>query len=164
MSLKLASLIIGLIGLLCVSAPSVAILHAQETTVKASASQLEALTKADDARVAAMKMPSKEKLAAIFSDELHYTHSNGNLDTKQSFIEVLTAGKTKYVAYDYEKREFHLAAPNIALMTGRAHVQARTGEATMDSVLSFLAVWRLEKGEWKFLAWQSCRVPPPAAK
>jgi len=29
----------------------------------------------------------------------------------------------------------------------------------MDSVLSFLAVWREENGKWRFLAWQSCKLP-----
>jgi hypothetical protein len=31
-----------------------------------------------------------------------------------------------------------------------------------DSIYSFLAVWREEKGQWRFLAWQSCKLPPPA--
>jgi hypothetical protein len=32
--------------------------------------------------------------------------------------------------------------------------------------LSYLAVWRQEGGQWRFLAWQSCRMPetPAAAK
>ena len=28
--------------------------------------------------------------------------------------------------------------------------------------LNFLAVWREEGGSWHFLAWQSCKNPPPA--
>jgi len=30
----------------------------------------------------------------------------------------------------------------------------------MTTGISYLAVWRLEKGQWKFLAWQSCKIPP----
>jgi hypothetical protein len=31
--------------------------------------------------------------------------------------------------------------------------------------LSFLAAYRLEKGTWRFIAWQSCKLDPaPAAK
>jgi hypothetical protein len=33
-----------------------------------------------------------------------------------------------------------------------------TAEATVDSLFSFLAVWRLEEGRWRFLARQSCRI------
>ncbi|QIF02718.1 nuclear transport factor 2 family protein [Roseimicrobium sp. ORNL1] len=117
--------------------------------------ELVAVTAADNARVAAFKKPTAEKLGEIFSDELHYAHSTGAVDTKASFIPVLTSGKTRYLGIDYEKREFTFPAPGIALMTGRARIQAETAESRMDSVLSFLAVWRLENGQWRFLAWQS---------
>lgn len=123
---------------------------------------LTAVKAADEARVAAMQSGNREKLDAIFSDELRYAHSNGIVDTKKSFIEILAAGKTKYLGYDYEEQNFTFPAPGIALMTGRAHVKADAGGTIMDGVLSFLAVWREEKGHWRFLAWQSCKLPPVA--
>ncbi|MFN0080676.1 MAG: nuclear transport factor 2 family protein [Prosthecobacter sp.] len=122
--------------------------------------KLAAVQAADKARVAAMQSPDRDKLSAIFSDELRYAHSNGIVDTKASFIDILTAGKTKYVGYDYEEQSFTFPAPGIALMSGRAHVRAVTATGEMDSVLSFLAVWREEGGQWRFLAWQSCKLPP----
>ena len=124
--------------------------------------QLAAVLAADKARVAAMQSGDRSKLGAVFSDELRYAHSNGIVDTKQSFIDILSAGKTKYVGYDYEEQDFTFPAPGIALMTGRAHVKAETEGKAMDAVLSFLAIWREEKGQWRFLAWQSCKLPPVA--
>jgi hypothetical protein len=121
---------------------------------------LAALKTADKARVAAMQSGERSKLDAIFSDELRYAHSNGVVDTKKSFIDILSAGKTKYVGYDYEEQNFTFPAPGIALMSGRAHVKADSEGKAMDAVLSFLAVWREEKGQWRFLAWQSCKLPP----
>lgn len=120
------------------------------------------LAAADDARVTAMKSVDQPKLAAIFSDDLRYAHSNGIVDNKSSLTETLVAGKTRYVGYDYEERKFTFPAPGIALMTGRTHIVAESGAGKMDSVLGFLAVWREEKGEWRFLAWQSCKLPAPA--
>ena len=122
---------------------------------------LAGVTRADDARVAAFRTPTAEGLAAIFADELHYAHSSGLIDTKQSFIESLTTGRTKYHSIDYEKREFTFPAPGVALMRGRVRIRAESPTGPSDNVLSFLAVWRLEEGRWKFLAWQSCRLPPP---
>lgn len=121
---------------------------------------LSAVKAADKTRVTAMQTADRDQLTAIFSDELRYAHSTGVVDTKATFIDVLTSGKTKYVGYDYEEQSFTFPAPGIALMSGRAHVKAETANGTMDSVLSFLAVWREEKGQWKFLAWQSCKLPP----
>ena len=122
-----------------------------------------ALATADTERVAAMKSADREKLAAILSDDLRYAHSSGTVDTKQSFIESLTSGRTKYVALDYEERAFTFPAPGIALMTGRAHVKVANATGEVDMLLSFLSVWREENGHWRFLAWQSCKLPAPAA-
>ncbi|RFC44308.1 MAG: protein of unknown function DUF4440 [Verrucomicrobia bacterium] len=129
--------------------------HAAEETRSAK------LQAADDARVSATKAADTGKLRAILSEELRYAHSNGLVDTRESFIELVTSGKTKYEAIEYEERRFTFPAPKIALMSGRAHIVAQTGTGVMDSVLSFLAVWREEEdGTWRFLAWQSCRLPP----
>lgn len=125
--------------------------------------KLAAVQAADKARVAAMQSGDRENLDTVFSDELRYAHSNGVVDTKASFIAIIAAGKTKYVGYDYEEQNITFPAPGIALMSGRAHIKAETAGGTMDSVLSFLAVWREEGGQWRFLAWQSCK-PPGAAK
>ena len=126
----------------------------------ADSAQQTAVMAADDRRVQAMKKVSVDQLQAVFSDELRYAHSNGVVDTKASLIEVLTSGTTKYVGYDYVERSFTFPAPDIALMAGQARIQAETAKGKMDSILSFLAVWRLEQGQWRFLAWQSCKLPP----
>jgi len=127
---------------------------------KAPNAALAAVEAADDTRVATMKAGNREKLDGIFSDDLHYAHSTGEVDTKSSSIPKLTSGKTKYLNVDYEKRDFTFPVPGVALMTGRVHIRAVSGKTTNDNVLSFLAAWRLEKGQWRFLAWQSCRLPP----
>ncbi len=125
-----------------------------------------AVRAADDARIAAMQTPERGRLAAIFSDDLRYAHSNGLVDTKASFIDALVAGRTRYLGYDHEERKFTFPAPGVALMTGRARIQVASATGGMEATLSYLAVWREESGQWRFLAWQSCRLPPstPAEK
>jgi hypothetical protein len=123
-----------------------------------------ALTAADDARIAAMLSPDRAKLDAIFSDELRYAHSSGVIDTKASFLDVLVSGKTKYLGYKHLERSFTFPAPGIALMNGRAKFQVETEKGKLLAVLGYLAVWRLEGDQWKFLAWQSCRLPDEPAK
>ena len=118
------------------------------------------VTSADDARVAAMLAPTREKLEAVLSAELRYAHSNGQVDSKDALIASLTDGSATYSKYAYQDRTFTFPAPGLALMTGRFDVKAVVKGNAAESTISFLAVWRLEKGEWKFLAWQSCKVPP----
>jgi hypothetical protein len=124
--------------------------------------ELARVTAADDARVAAMLAPTREKLGAVLSPELRYAHSNGHVDTKASLIDSLLDGSAKYLKYDFHERTVTFPAPGIALMAGRFDVKAVLKGIPAESTISFLAVWRLEQGEWKFLAWQSCKVPPAA--
>ena len=127
--------------------------------------ELARVTAADDARVAAMLAPTREKLDALLSPELRYAHSNGQVDTKAALIGSLTDGSAKYSKYDYQQRTFTFPSPGLALMAGRFDVKAVVKGNAAESTISYLAVWRLEQGAWKFLAWQSCKVPPaPPAK
>jgi hypothetical protein len=128
----------------------------------ADAPPLTALQAADDQRVAATIAADKARLAEIFSDDLHYAHSSGAVDTKASYTDALVSGRTKYVSIDYETRDFTFPAPGIALMTGRAHMKVTTATGGVDMIAGYLAVWREEKGHWRFLAWQSCKLPVPA--
>ncbi len=125
--------------------------------------RLAAVRAADDERAAATIAADKARLGAIFSDELRYSHSTGAVDTKASYSDTLVSGRTKYLLIDYQERNFTFPAPGIALMTGRAHIKSSSATATNDNILGFLAVWREEKGHWRFLAWQSCKIPPPTS-
>jgi len=123
---------------------------------------LAALRAADDERVRATLVAERAGLTAIFSDDLRYAHSTGGVDDKASYIDSLVSGRTKYVAIDYQERNFTFPVPGIALMTGRVHIKATSATSATgasDGVLSLLAVWREEKGHWRFLAWQSCKLP-----
>lgn len=117
---------------------------------------------ADDARVAAMIAADPAKLAAAFSDELLYVHSNGKPDTKASFSEALTSGKSKYNSVTYEQRDFREVAPGLVLMNGRCRVLLGRAAPFTELNLSFLAAYRFEKGAWRFLAWQSAKLLDPA--
>lgn len=144
--------------------PLLAIFALAIPTSNADEALTAALVAADEARIAAMRNPVEASLAAAFSNDLRYTHSNGLVDTKAAFLEVLVSGKTKYLGYDHVERSFTFPAPGIALMNGRARVRAESAKGQMDAVLSYLAVWRKEGDTWKFLAWQSCRLPPEEVK
>lgn len=141
------SFILILASMICIPAS-----HAAERSPVAD------LQAADDARIAAVKAADATKLREIISDDLHYGHSSGGIDTKTSFIESLTSGRVKYAVYDNEERRFSFPAPGIALMHGRAHAKVETATGGMDSKIGYLAVWRQENGIWRFLAWQACRI------
>lgn len=133
-------------------------LHAAEDKSIAAARE------ADDERLAATQAADPARLAAIFSDELHYAHSSGKVDTKASYMQALTSRSTVYESFKYQERTFKLAGPGIVLMSGRVVIHASNAGQKVINDLNFLAVWREEGGQWRFLAWQSCKNPPPEPK
>jgi hypothetical protein len=81
------------------------------------------------------------------------------VDSKTSFLDALVSGRSRYVGYEILERKFTFPAPGVALMTGRAALKVTNATGGMEATLRYLAVWREEQGQWRFLAWQSCRLP-----
>ena len=121
-----------------------------------------AVRAADDERLAATQAADPALLAAIFSDELRYGHSSGKVDTKASYVRALASHSTVYESFKYLERNFKPAGPGIVLMSGRVVIHASNAGQKVVNDLNYLAVWREEGGVWRFLAWQSCKNPPPA--
>ena len=133
-------------------------------SLRAVDDKLIAAVKAADAeRVAAVMAGNGPRLDAIFSDDLRYAHSSGHVDSKASYMKALTSHSTVYESYDYKEQNFTSIAPGVALMTGRVLIHSKNAQGGSDLDLNFLAVWREEGGTWRFLAWQSCKNPPPAS-
>ena len=141
-------------------------LRAADLPAKASATEgdkiIAAVKAADAERVAATKAGDGPRLEAIYSDALRYAHSSGHVDTKASYLQALTSHATVYETYNYQEQNFSVVAPSIVLMTGRVLINTRSASGVNELDLNFLGVWREENGKWRFLAWQSCRNPPPA--
>jgi hypothetical protein len=121
----------------------------------------EILAKADDNRVQSIINGDASGMRNSFSSELRYAHSNGIIDTRDSFIDGVRSKKMQYHEFVYRERNFTFPSPGIALMTGRARTRVTIATGEVDAELGFLAVWREEKDGWRFLAWQSCRLPKP---
>jgi len=153
-----------LIGLVLVTMLVVGILPAQEPApapAPAATDKEGALNAAADARIAALVAGDVAALGAILSDDLHYVHSSGVADTKKAFLANLVSGKTKYVEYVPGERSWRHPAAGIALESGKARLKVVNAGSPMTVQLSYLATWREENGQWKFLAWQSARLPQP---
>jgi hypothetical protein len=119
-----------------------------------------AVRAADDARVIAIKTADHDGLMASFSEELHYVHANGQVDTKASY------GKRNHLVhptFEYKQRKFLVAAPGVVVETGRLVSQwTRDGKMGPMTDAQFVGVWREEDGKWHILAWQSASIPPAA--
>lgn len=123
-----------------------------------------AVRAADDERVAATMAADFARMDAVYSDQLHYTHSNGKLDNKKSYLDSIVTRRTVYSGYEYLQREFHVATPDVVVMTAHVIITAGNGTVQNRNDLNVMAVWRLEGGMWRFHSWLSSKIPAPAAK
>ena len=112
-------------------------------------------------RYQAMTSNSLDALAALFHDDMVYTHSSGLVDTKASYLDALRSGRTRYLEVDQLEQHVTLLG-DVALVRGASHIEVDVtvnGEKVRKSLdLRSLAVWTATPGGWKFLAWQSCGV------
>jgi hypothetical protein len=122
-----------------------------------------ALKAAEVARFAAQVNADAKALGLVLDDQLEYVHSNGDLDTKTSFIESLVSGKRDYIS----------ATPNIVsvrilgdvgIIRGAAKVTVASDGKTQDLSIGYTDVWVWKANRWQMTAWRSAKDPaPPAA-
>jgi ketosteroid isomerase-like protein len=98
-------------------------------------------------------------LEQLFADELSYTHSNGHVDTKESFIKAI-ANKV----FDYRAEQRTDTAVTVidstALVTGRVAIDVVAGGAERHLDARYSVIWvRRPAGSWQFLCWQSTPLP-----
>ena len=108
----------------------------------------------ENRRVEAMTKGDANALDEILADDLIYTHSTARIDTKASFIEAITSGRSNYRSVerkDVNVRQFG----DSAVVTGYAkfHVGDNKFEAR------FIDVYAKRNGSWQMVAWQSTKLP-----
>ena len=99
-------------------------------------------------------------LKQILADDLQYTHSNGQTDTKAAFLNTLFSGKTVYRSIRTEGVQVRDYG-NTTVVTGLANVNVVTEGKEKDLRLRYTDVYVKRNGRWQMVAWQSTRILPP---
>ncbi|MFV0463087.1 MAG: nuclear transport factor 2 family protein [Nostocoides sp.] len=94
-------------------------------------------------------------LDSLFSNDLVYIHSNGMVDTKDSYLAALRAGAFRYL---------HVTTPDAVartfgstiVVTGRATALTESAAGQMEVRLHFTAVWAQTGDARQFVSWHSC--------
>lgn len=105
----------------------------------------------EDARANAMRAGDAVALAALFDDELVYTHSFGDRDSKAGFLARFRDGF--FVYHDLRNTVDQVARRgDVLVITGTMWARATVGgeDRIIDNTATM--VWAMQGGEWKFLA------------
>jgi uncharacterized protein (TIGR02246 family) len=119
----------------------------------------------DEAAVRAMdsswsKAVTAVDLAALdkmLAPDLIYTHSDGRVDTKQSYVDSLKSGAMKYASAEQELVTVRVYG-NAAIVTEKVKAVAVTNGNSRPLNLSVLRFYTKRDGAWQLTAHQSTRL------
>jgi hypothetical protein len=123
----------------------------------------EALRRAELARFEANVTADARALDDLLDDDLEYVHSNGELDSKRSFIDSLTSGRRDYAATRADIESIRILG-DVAVIRGRAKVTVVDHGTSRDLHLGYTDVWLWNDGKWRMTAWRSARLPDSPVK
>jgi ketosteroid isomerase-like protein len=126
--------------------------------VTAAESPEDEIRAADARRMAAMVRADVQELGSLLADELTYTHSSGQVETREQLLATISSGKLDYVSMVPSEDQVRVYG-NTAVRTGRADVKVRAGGQENVLALRFTEVWVKGEGGWRLVVWQSTRLP-----
>lgn len=97
-------------------------------------------------------------LNKLLGDDLTYTHSTGDMDSKAVFISNLKTGARKYHKLEHEAMKVKVYGNTAVLMTTAFVTTSQNGGAPNTVHLRFLHVWVFQHGQWQLVAHQSLRL------
>lgn len=120
---------------------------------------LDAVLAAEDARFAAMVAADPEAMRRWFADDLVYVHSTAVVEDREQLIAAIVSRRLQYLAIEPSARQVVFQGADAAFVHGVGHINARSGDKTLDFQARYLAVYGLQDGVWRLRAWQSLRLP-----
>jgi ketosteroid isomerase-like protein len=137
--LVLPALAVGMLAL----APRAFALSADEQTV---AKRLEAFRAAQFAKDA-------KALDALTATDLSYSHSDGHIEDKATFIKNATADKSKFLSLDYKDPTIKVVGTTaIVRFHWVGQSEAAADGKKSDTNLAILMNWQKQGGTWKLLS------------
>ena len=118
----------------------------------------EALETAELARFKANVDADARRSDGLLADDLDYMHSNGDIDTKTSFIESLTSGKRDYSSMSATIQNVRFFGDVGVDPRQRQSHGRRTTASRSDLDIGYTDTWLWKDGRWQMTAWHSSRM------
>lgn len=115
----------------------------------------------EDDRWAALTSADVPRLEAIFDDEMFYTHSNGMVDAKSTYLDALGSGRYRYSTVQTRDVEARAFGSTVAV-TGRATIVSALADREVRVESRYSAIWSRGTGGWRLVCWHSCPVAEAA--
>jgi ketosteroid isomerase-like protein len=115
---------------------------------------------ADGSRVKALVENDLAALEQLLSEDLTYVHSNGMLDTKESYIGSLRAGNSRYLTMDMSEVAVR-SLGDAALINAKFNARVQLRDREVNPQARVLIVYAKRAGRWQMVAWESTSIATP---
>ena len=119
-------------------------IYAQSPDEKEVAGRVESLRRA-------MISADKAALENLTSEDLSYGHSSGKIEGKDSFVESIVTGGSRFMTIVLSDQTIKIV-DKTALVRHKLVAETGTKEKPGTANLGVLLVWQKQKGEWKLIA------------
>jgi len=119
------------------------------------------IKKREDRRFQAMIDSDFNTLEELLGDELIYTHSTAQADTRAEYIALCKKGVFKYLKIERPVENMQVYGDDTVVVTGHTKMDAII-EGTPKLLNSrYTNVWRKGPKGWQMVVWQSTPIPAP---
>jgi hypothetical protein len=108
-------------------------------------------------RFRAMVEGDGTSLDALLSEHAIFVHTNGKRETKQQFIDAITAGRRRYRQIEIQSQDVLTAGRETCVVSGRALIEMEANNGALLYPIAYTAIQTQEDGHWRLLAWQATR-------
>jgi len=117
-----------------------------------------AVRQAEGDRFAAMSANDVAAVERMLGDDLVYTHSTAQVESKTEFLESMRGGTVKYISLEARDQVVRVYGQT-AVITGGVTITSMNRGEHRRSVLRYTDVWVQRDGRWQMVSWQSTRLP-----
>ena len=122
-----------------------------------AAKLIDAIRGLERERFRAMVEGNGQQLDALLSDNVIYVHTNGKRESKQQFIDAITAGRRRYRQIEVQSQDVLPVGRETCVVTGRALIEMEANNGALLFPIAYTAIQAQEDGKWRLIAWQATR-------
>ena len=96
-------------------------------------------------------------LNRLLSDDLTYTHSTGETQSKTQFIASVSKGEIRYNSIEFESSNARVYG-NTAVIVSHLRIKLTIGGKNINLHPCFLDIWVKKNGRWQMVAHQATKI------
>jgi Domain of unknown function (DUF4440) len=122
-----------------------------------AAKVIEAIRVLERDRFRAMVDGDVPLLNQLLSDNASFVHTNGKRETKQQFMDAISAGHRRYRQIEVQSQDVLPVGNGTCVVTGRALFEMEANNGALLYPIAYTAIQAQEGGQWRLVVWHATR-------